>query len=334
MGSLVPKETHVTQTFSITRQPRLGNRRLNNSHTRSVMTRDRLQMLVDDGFGYGRDEGYMPWIRITKGLSSKVSNLVVACTPVHRRSLHLLSILEKTAAHAVAWLGATEIREQFPLFPWAAEHPMSGLDALRDIRGDAAPALQDIADDAGIPIGYYFGGTIPYVATTDLVVRVGDFPNDRLVFISCKPLAKMTDPKAAPRVLERLELERRYAAAVGARHVIFTGDEVCSRLKANLDWLMPYHSHMQDASLTQRRGKFVAAFATTCEFQSIHERVQAGAHLCGTALDLAQEDFRAAAWLGQIDIDLTQPVLMSRPVVRDVKQRKAALRNQLLGGLQ
>ena len=324
----------MTNNFSITRQPRSGKRRLNNSHTRSVMTRDRLQMLVDDGFGYGRNEDYLPWIRITKGLSSKVSNLVVACTPVHRRSLHLLSVLEKTAAHSMAWLGVTEIREQFPLFPWAAEHPMSGIDELRDLRSDPAPALQEIADRAGIPIGSYFGGKIPYVATTDLVVRVGEFPNDRLVFVSCKPLTKMTDPKTAPRVLERLELERRYAQAVGAHHVIFTGDEVCPRLKANLDWLMPYHSHLQDEAQTLRRQAFVQAFSTTVEIQSIHERVRASAHLCGIALSLAQEDFRAAAWLGQIDIDLTQPVLMSKPIVRDVKQRKAALRTRLLGGAQ
>jgi len=317
--------------LSITRRPREGKRRINNSVTRVPMTIERLQLLVDDGFGYGRGEDYTPWIRITKGLSAKESNLVVAQTAVHKRSLHLMSILEKTAAHAAAWLGATEIREQFPLFPWAANHPMAGLDILRDRRLPEAPSLLNIARDAQIDIGHYVGGNIPYVATTDLVVRIGDFPNDRLVFISCKPRAKMNDPKTGTRVRERLELERRYAQAVGAKHVVFTGEEVCDRLKANLDWLMPHRSQVADPALCARRRAFAEAFASTAESKSIDQRIRAASSACETTLAEGQEDFRAAAWKGEIDVDLTQPILMSRPLIRDQKQKKTALRVHLLG---
>jgi hypothetical protein len=48
-------------------------------------------------------------------------------------------------------------------------------------------------------------------------------------------------------------------------------------------------------------------------------------------LDTAQRHFRAAAWLGLIDIDLTEPVLMSRPMTTGGAAKKRALQVQLLG---
>lgn len=41
--------------------------------------------------------------------------------------------------------------------------------------------------------------------------------------------------------------------------------------------------------------------------------------------------FRTAAWLGLINIDLSVPIILSRPLRRDSTQLKERLRKELLG---
>ena len=305
--------------------------RISNSVSRTAMTWSRIERLVREGFGHGRDEDYVPWIRITRSLSSPVSHLTAAHTPVHARGIHLLSNLEDAAVRIAAWLGAQEIREQFPLFPWPGQHPMHGLDPDRDRTLGPAPALADIAREAGVELRRYVGSRVPYVATTDLVLRIGDHPNDRLVFWSCKPQQAIDCPRDGARVAEVLDLERRYAAAIGCKHVVFTGDEVAPRLLSNLIWLEPPRSHLLTRDGNARR-EFAAYFNEQDDDISIERRIELASELARIPRCDAHADFRTAAWLGLIDIDLTRPVLMSRPVVRGRAQTKGALREQLVGG--
>jgi hypothetical protein len=238
--------------------------------------------------------------------------------------------LEKTAANVAAWLGATEIREQFPLFPWAGVHPMSGIDPGRDRQLKDAPSMIDIAHDAGIDIGRFIGTDIEFVATADLVLRIGEFPNDRLVFWSVKPGASISNERSGERVIERLELERRYAKGIGAKHAVITGDEITPHLRKNLLWLKPPRSHLLSRTPDDRRA-LTTVFNALDEGMSVAVRIAAAAKECGLSLADAHVDFRAAAWLGEIDIDLTRQIAMPYPVRRDVKGAKAALRSQLMG---
>lgn len=305
--------------------------RISNSVSRSVMTWDRIRLLVREGFGHGRGEAYIPWIRVTRGLSSPVSHPTVAHTPIHVRGVHLLSGLEDSAARVAAWLGAREIREQFPLFPWAGLHPMHGLDPDRDRVLEPAPAMSDIVREAGVKLRRYIGSPVPYVATTDLVLRLGDYPNDRLVFWSCKPQKAIDCARDGDRVEEVLDLEHRYAAAIGCKHVVFTGDEIEPILLSNLIWLEPPRSHLIARS-PNARADFSGHFTEQDANMPLEQRIEAAASAAGMTLPEARDDFRTAAWLGQIDVDLTKRVLMFRPIARDVRNVKTALYDQLLGG--
>ena len=304
--------------------------RITNSVSRSVMTWERMGRLMREGFGHGRDEAYIPWIRVTRRMSSPVSHLTAACTTIHERGLHLLSGLEDSAVRVAAWLGATEIREQFPLFPWAGLHPMHGLDPDRDRTLGPAPAISDISQSAGTKLRLYHGSRIPYVATTDLVIRLGSFPGDRLVFWSCKPQKAIDCAADGDRVEQVLDLEYRYATAIGCKHVVITGDEFAPRLLSNLLWLEPSRSHLRLRSVNAR-AEFVGHFNELADDMPLGQRIAAAANASHTSLAKAHDDFHTAAWLGMIDIDLAKPVLMFRPVIRDVANAKAALRAQLLG---
>jgi hypothetical protein len=303
-----------------------------NTISRVVMSVERMADLIQDRFGQGRDEAYRPWIRVTRKVSSPISHVNVFASPIHQRGIHLLSKLERTACYVACWLGATEIREQFPLFPWFALHPMHGLDRQRDEQLGRAPALQVIADEIGVDLGRYPGSAVPYVATTDLVLRIGRVPNDRLVFWSVKPTYELLCPKRGPRVRERLELERRYANGVGSFHTVFTDRTVNDHLRKNLMWLTPCREHLE-ANRPSSRAAFLGQFAAQSDSKPLNARLREIAKNLARTEASVVEQFRTSAWLGEIDIDLTVPLTMAYPLRRDVFGRKAAIRIQLLGGL-
>lgn len=306
---------------------------LTNSIGRNPMTRKRLQSLILQGFGQGRDEDYIPWIRVTRGNAPRVSNHQVVVTAIHQRGLHMMSRLEYRAVRTATWLGATEIREQFPILPWAnGPHPMAGLDVQRACQLPETPGLLDIAAKAGIQHGSYVGDPeLPYVATTDLLIRVGTAPNDRLVFWSCKPAGVLADPKKGPRARERITLERLFAESIGAMLVVYDGNQEAGSLSANLDWLEPRKAELDDLELSLRRNSFVAAFNASASLNSAERRIAEAAAFTKMEIAEAQRHFRAAAWLGRIDVDLRAPIIMSKPLKTDGGVHKRLLQKQLLG---
>lgn len=313
------------------RIPRMKGK-LSNSVTKSVMTLPRLQALIRQGFGQGRNDDYKPWIRVSKRNSSPHSNLYVSQTATQKRGLHLLAGTEYRAAQLAAWLGSIETREQFPLWPHSAPHPLAGLHPERDRTLAHTRGLLAIAADAGIKHGNFVGTDIPYVATTDLVIRLGMPPNDRLVFWSVKPLAKMVRGPASDRVLERLELERRYAISVDATHRVINGTEMNEDLVANLDWLSPLYSEFSGQLSPENLQAFAEAFSEPAKQRKPLKRCIANAT---SALKLSEKAgfalFRGATWSGLTDIDMAKPILMTRPPTQGGSARKEAMRQELLG---
>lgn len=307
--------------------------KLSNSVSRTPMTLTRLSQLVLQGFGQGRNDDYTPWIRVTRGNAPRQSNHIVEPNPVHERSLNLLSRLEHRAAQRAAWLGVLEIREQFPIFPWRdGPHPMTGLCAQRDAALPSIPGLMEIARKAHISIGSYVGTEgLPYVATVDLVLRVGDPPNDRLVFWSCKPRGILDDPKRGRRAKERIDLERRFAEHIGAEHRVYDDTFDDRWLDQNLEWLAPRFRERHSGSEQSDRFRFADAFVATGHGDPLGARIRSAAAAIGVVDDRGHKLFRAAAWLGLIDIDLRHPIIMARPVRRETDQFKLRQRAQLLG---
>jgi len=313
------------------RVPRMKGK-LSNSITKAVMTYPRLHALIQQGFGQGRGDGYKPWIRVTKRNSSPHSNLYVLRIATQLRGLHLLAGTEFRAAHLAAWLGSLEIREQFPLWPHSAPHPLAGLHPERDEKLPSTRGLLAIADEAGIAHGEYVGTDIPYVATTDLVLRIGQPPVDRLVFWSIKPLEMMIQGPRSRRVLERLEMERRYALSVGAAHRVINGTEMNKHLIENLDWLMPLRSEFSGLLHPETLQAFTAEYAVPAK---TGEKLKVCIEHATRALKLNDKQgfslFRGATWLGLTDIDLTRPIIMSRQPTKGGSEHLRSMQQALLG---
>ena len=284
---------------------------------RGVITQAVLALAMEDGHGSGFGEAYMPWMRIRRRLSSPVSNLMLLPTPVHARPLHLLARTESAAALVAAWLGATEIREQFPLWPEVHLAPFSGIHDGDGAERHMLPGLMSIAEDLGIKHGFYPGTKLPYVATTDLLIRFGDASRQRFAFWACKPAEQLRrGARGAERRWERIRLEEAYAAQCGSVHRVVDGEQFERRLTDNLDWLTPLRSEW----LKYEGSAVLEDFSGYCaeQLRTVPVRVAVAVAAEKNGLDranmlkLAWLLFRIATWRGDFDIDLSQPLLTTK----------------------
>ena len=311
-------------------------RRLNNSIGRAPMTRSRLQSLILQGFGQGRGDAYKPWIGVGRANSARESNHQVAVTSCQSAPLHLLSDLEVKASRVASWLGAIEIRTQFPLFPWAGHpHPNSGVNAELDAKLAPTKGLLEIASRAKISHGNWVGAPdLPYVATTDLLVERGDRPSTTLYFWSVKPAALLENHPKRKRMKERIELERLYAESVGGKHVLYDGSKVSEELLANLGWMEPLRVERVSPNRCADRARFVKHFQKSSSREALRDRISRAAASAGISQSEGGAHFRAAAWLTEVDIDLNQPVVMSEPMKTGGSSFKNALFTSLTGEQQ
>lgn len=297
---------------------------------RRTMTWDKLQKHLSQGFGMGHGAEYRPWLILRRKNPSKTSNQLAAHLSPLRRDACFFSRGEYQIALLLLWLGVEDLREQYPLWPIAHPHPLYGVLGSDGPNSKYCTGLLDIAQLAGIDHGVYPGTNIPYVATIDFLLTVKIEGELRLVAISCKPFE---DPSSDIkwRVLERLELERRYAEANGILYYVYNSRLVPILMAGQLEWCIDL-AFLDDA---QHLVTFVERFAT--EFEStpdlaIADAVVRACQICNISLDDGWTVFRHCAWSQKVDIDLSQPILTSYPANRGGRALRAELRRSLISG--
>ncbi len=126
-----------------------------------IMTPEKFDALVQAGYGQGHLESYQPWLRITKRDYSPNSNVGHLVAKEFGHTHHPRSRLQRALCHALAWLGAFDVRDQYPLWPFDHEHPIDGLMGVK--RRQLVPGFVRIARDMGIDPGNYPASTLDYV---------------------------------------------------------------------------------------------------------------------------------------------------------------------------
>lgn len=178
-----------------------------------AMTEKKVQRYRKEGRGQGSMGTYKPWINIhdfpSLGRVHRISGMTT------QRITHLMSDGEGRFFTQCDWLDdVTDIREQFPL--------------NREI-------TYRIAREAGIRHPTTRDGT-PYVLTTDFLLIMGDGEDRRVIARTFKQSSDLLNK----RVLEKLEIERRYWIEMGVEWGIVTEESLDLVLINNVEAVRAY----------------------------------------------------------------------------------------------
>jgi len=162
---------------------------------------------IREGRGQGTGTEYKPWIKIQNFASSGMVARVKGRKT--NRVHHLMSRNELAYFYLLEWSDKVlDIREQYPL-------------------SDLEAALR-IADEAGIKYPADKASGFPYVLTCDFMITMADGEKARTI--------KMTPELSEKRVLEKLEIERRYWVGQGIEWKIVTEREIAYTKARNIEW--------------------------------------------------------------------------------------------------
>ncbi len=298
------------------------------------MTWKKLTDLIRQGYGQGHQAHYKPWLHITRGVSSPISNIGLLPATDLGRTHHYLSTAEKTTILLLKWLGAHDVREQFPVWPWPHITPRYGLP------GHADPikliGLEEIAASLGIDHGRFFGTDIPYVATLDVLSTWRSEDGSHQLFAhECKPASALDDPKGR-RVHERLRLTGHYCELARIPRVIFHAEQLPENLATNLDALAP---RLSRSAIDQVRSS--SSYRKLVEAIDQDRNIRTPAEVLtrmSSRIKLSDREMRGmlhlAIWSQDLDHDLTIPLELHSPLIAGGKHMKEALRRQVLRGAQ
>ena len=163
---------------------------------------------ISEGRGQGEGREYTPWIRVQDFASRGIVSRIYS--PKTGRIHHLLSSNELYYFYLTEWSDkVTDIREQFPL-------------------SDLSTAMS-IAASAGIAYPTDKTSGYPYVMTCDFMLTTVSGLMARTV----KQVSELTNP----RVIEKLEIERRYWARAGVDWKIVTDRDIDVPKARAIEWI-------------------------------------------------------------------------------------------------
>jgi len=176
-------------------------------HIRS-WNKNKFEQKLSIGCGLGEGKEYKPWIIIqdfsSQGMVSRVRSHKTG------RVHHFLSRNELYYFYALEWSDKVlDIREQFPLL---------------DIE-----LAMDIAKKSGIKYPRDKQSNFPYVLTCDFMITGTDGLKARTI--------KSSQELTNKRILEKLEIERRYWETFGIDWAIVTEKEISVNRAKNIEWL-------------------------------------------------------------------------------------------------
>ena len=207
--------------------------------SRVLFTNDLMHRWIREGRGQGEGSNYKPWLRVQNFPSLGVVHRIKGMK--HGRIHHLFSNLERNCFYQYEWpLSVIDMREQFALLP-------------RD-------ETIEIAREMGVRHPTDPRTKCPIVMTTDLFLSIRQAMATTYQPITVKYMKDLRKQ----RVLEKLEIERRYWAATprNLKLRIFTEEQVSEAMIRNIQWLHPYYWPSDLYPLTEQELKKISSLLT------------------------------------------------------------------------
>ena len=294
-----------------------------------------LAQAIESGRGSGLHDDYQPWIQVRRSNVSPRSNHSHWSFPETGRLSHFLSGGERDVALLIRWAGASDVREQFPLYGW--EHPNPS-DELHGAGTHAPhPGLERVAADAGIRLTPYPGTSIPIVLTIDMMVTVHrrQCGHEELVGVSCKPRRGGVGRHGLG-VLERLELDRRYCKAAKIRHLLLHPEAFPRNLIATLLWVSPEvtRERYRQIRASEPYQQFLAMARSDIYLLPAFRVIDDAARHLRIAPNVAAEMLKIAIWSQDFDVDVDRRLSFSQPLSHGGRETRRRLADLLFGGVK
>ena len=291
-----------------------------------LMTQKKLTALIRAGYGQGHFQRYKPWLRVTKRDYSPNSNIGHLPAISLARQHHYRARAERQTIQVTKWLGAIDVREGYPVWPWSHPHPGNGLPGFENARRLAG--LQEIANEAGIPHGNFPGTDIPYVATLDVLTTWQDANgNYSLIAFENKPEEFTYAKQPISRTKERLELTRRYCARATIPHRIVHAEKLPAELVVNLDMLEPQLTNQRQQQIIESETyqAVIDVINTHGLLSSMNELLDG----IGCQKNVSEPELTTALhlalWRQDVDHDLRLPLRPWEPLIPGGRSFKEAL---------
>ncbi|WP_287999564.1 TnsA endonuclease N-terminal domain-containing protein [Acidiphilium sp.] len=196
---------------------------------RYAFDENKIARFLKEGRGEGTGVSYRPWLTIQDVPSLGRSHRL--CGWKTGRVHHLLSDIECSLFYLFDWSDSVQdIREQFPI---------------------DRQTTQRIAEQLGIRHPTDITTKTPLVMTTDIVVDVVRDGRSVILARAVKP-ANLLDK---PRIIEKLEIERRYWLERGAEWGIVTERDIPKTVVRNVAWV---HNFISLDQLSQLHPGYLA----------------------------------------------------------------------------
>ena len=198
-----------------------------------MATDSQQQKWIKEGRGQGELSTYKPWITVRDIASRGRSHRVFGHKT--RRTHHLLSDLELAVFLMLEWNPLIEdIKEQFPLNPEQTTE-------LAKAASIAHPAV----------------GGVLHIMSSDFLVHSSEHHQSRFAL-----QAKYRKDLDDPRVIEKLELERRYWQSKSIPWCIITEAEIPKTVFDNIKWLYPAIRDIDQTDIYEKLSFYVQQFKT------------------------------------------------------------------------
>jgi len=299
---------------------------------RKPMTWAKLFEIVASGAGQGHGDDYRPFLEVTRSRSSPCSNLGGKFLPGQARKFHSLSATEWSVALLLTFLGAEDVREQFPLWPMPHPHPLFGHPEYGTLDLPPTRGMLTIAEAADIVHGNFVGSDVPNVVTLDLMATIRKNGKPVVSLVSCKPRNLMEKARPSDRMPSRLMLEKLYADEIGVHFALADQKIFNTKFETNLKRFAPTRPTLrefydQDDLLCQVEKNVNGAISQYTK-REVEHRVASDV---GLEVSRARRAIYLLIWRRRIDINLCEAPNESRPFPTGGAAINQELQRQLLG---
>jgi hypothetical protein len=298
------------------------------------MTWTKLVRLIRCGYGQGHLEKYLPWRRVTKRDISQHANMSHLPAPEYGHKHHPRSRAQRHLLNRLAWCGAFDVRDHYPVWPWPHEHPLEGL--LGTSIDRLTRGTFEIGSECGILPSLYPGTNLPRVITFHSLATLVDIKwRVRLAAYQIDS-SEAEEVSEIRRSRELNVLRSRYCSEAGIDFRLVGERELNNTLSTNLDALRPKAT--REATARMRQSALYDYFLKACQDEAYHTSPHHVIEALSRKLNVQQVVFQnaydVARWFQDLDHDLSLPLEPWNPLVLGGVGLRDAVRQRLFGTVE